>query len=183
MSDHFDSPDLARRTTLRSAAQWVGVLGAAGLGMAWPLESARAQFRVEIAGVGATRIPVAVAPFRSEDRSPQAVSAIIRANLERSGLFRLADATAERLDESVRPNLVDWRAKSVDALLAGSITPLADGRFDVRYQLWDVLKAQGLGGLSLVVPAADLRLAAHRISDEMYERLTGDKGVFATRIA
>lgn len=169
---------VSRRAALRQGAVLCAVAAGSLTGLpAW------AQFRVEIAGVGATRIPVAVAPFRSEDRAPQNVSAIIRANLERSGLFRVADASQERVDEAQRPNLVDWRARQVDALMAGSVTPLADGRFDVRYQLWDVLKAQGLGGLSLVVPPADLRLAAHRISDEMYERLTGDKGVFATRIA
>lgn len=63
------------------------------------------------------------------------------------------------------------------------MTQLADGRFDVRYHLWDVVKGQDLGGLSLVVPAGDLRQAAHRIADDVYEKLTGDKGVFSTRIA
>ncbi|MEI5528326.1 hypothetical protein WB388_48135, partial [Streptomyces brasiliscabiei] len=60
---------------------------------------------------------------------------------------------------------------------------LADGRFDVRYKLWDVLKGRDQGGLSLVVPSADLRQAAHRIADDIYEKLTGDRGAFATRIA
>ena len=53
----------------------------------------------------------------------------------------------------------------------------------MRYKLWDVVKGQDLGGQSLAVVSADLRLAAHRIADTVYERLTGDKGVFATRIA
>jgi len=172
------------RVDRRRSLQQLGLgLMAAGVGSAVPLGVAHAQFRVEIAGVGATRIPVAVAPFRGEDRSPQPVSAIIRANLERSGLFRLVDASGERLDEAARPALADWRARSVDALAAGSVGGLADGRYDVRYQLWDVLKQQGMGGHSLVVPAGDLRLAAHRISDEIFEKLTGEKGVFATRIA
>jgi TolB protein len=79
--------------------------------------------------------------------------------------------------------LTDWRSKGADALLAGSVTALADGRFDVRYRLWDVLKGKELGGQSFVVPAADLRLAAHRVADDIYEKLTGGKGAFATRIA
>jgi TolB protein len=60
---------------------------------------------------------------------------------------------------------------------------LADGRWDVRFRLWDVVKGQDLGGQSYAVPAADLRLAAHRIADFIYEKLTGEKGVFSTRIA
>ena len=77
----------------------------------------------------------------------------------------------------------EWRGRGADALLTGSVSRLADGRFDVRYKLWDVVKGQDLGGQSLAVVAADLRLAAHRVADAVYERLTGDKGVFATRIA
>jgi TolB protein len=67
--------------------------------------------------------------------------------------------------------------------VAGSITRLADGRFDIRFKLWDVVKGNVLGGQSTAVEAADLRLAAHRIADFIYEKLTGEKGVFSTRIA
>jgi TolB protein len=76
-----------------------------------------------------------------------------------------------------------WRQKGSDSLVAGSVTRLTDGRFDVRFRLWDVVKGQDLGGLSYAVAPADLRLAAHRIADFVYEKLTGDKGVFSTRIA
>jgi len=171
---------VSRRSVFTSLIGGLALVAGATL---WPLDAAQAQFRVEISGVGATQIPIAIGKFRDEARSPQPLSTIIKADLERSGLFRSLDATADRLDETGRPPLTDWRSKGADALLAGSATPLADGRFDVRYHLWDVLKGQDLGGLSLVVPAGDLRQAAHRIADEVYERLTGDKGVFATRIA
>lgn len=168
---------------LWSRRRWGCAVGAAAaLGAAVPA-TALAQFRVEISGVGATQIPVAIGAFRDEQRSPQALSRIIRADLERSGLFKPLDASADRLDEVSRPPLPEWRTKGADALLAGSVTLLADGRYDVRYRLWDVLKSADLGGQSLVVPAADLRLAAHRIADDIFEKLTGDKGVFATRIA
>jgi TolB protein len=163
-----------------------GLLGGlalgAGLSLA-PMPSALAQFRVEISGVGATQIPIAVARFRDEPRAPQPVSAIIRADLERSGLFKSLDASAEKLDEASRPALADWRSKGADALVSGSVTPLADGRFDVRYQLWDVLKAKEQGIRSFLVVGADLRQVAHRIADEIYEKLTGEKGAFASRIA
>lgn len=168
----------------RAAAQRIlgGVALLAG-GAMWPWHAAQAQFRVEISGVGATQIPIAIGTFRDEGRVPQPVSRIIKADLERSGLFRILDASADRLDDTSRPPLPDWRGKGADALLAGSATPLADGRFDVRYQLWDVLKGQGSGIVSMVVPAGDLRQAAHRIADDIYQRLTGDMGVFSTRIA
>lgn len=143
---------------------------------------ALAQFRVEISGVGATQIPIAVARFRDEAAGGQPIAAIVRANLERSGLFRGVDAPGV-LDETARPVMAEWRGRAVDALVLGSVTRLADGRFDVRYKLWDVVKGEDLGGQSQAVVAGDLRLAAHRISDAVYRQLTGEPGVFATRIA
>lgn len=141
-----------------------------------------AQFRVEISGVGGTQLPVAIAGFRDEDRSGQSISAIVRADLERSGRFRNIDAPGA-LDETSAPVIADWRGRGADALLVGSVTRLADGRFDVRYKLWDTVKGTDLGGQSLPVVAGDLRLAAHRIADAVYEKLTGERGVFSTRIA
>jgi TolB protein len=75
------------------------------------------------------------------------------------------------------------RQAGADAITAGSVTKLADGRFDVRFRLWDVVKGQDLGGQGFPVNPSDLRLAAHRVADYIYEKLTGDKGVFSTRIA
>jgi TolB protein len=141
-----------------------------------------AQFRVEISGVGATQLPIAVARFRDEDRSGLSPSAIIRADLERSGAFRIVETSAA-LDESSLPAMGEWRSRAADALVAGSVARLADGRFDVRFKLWDVVKGSELGGQSNAVEAADLRLSAHRIADFIYEKLTGEKGVFSTRIA
>jgi TolB protein len=141
-----------------------------------------AQFKVEISGVGATQLPIAVARFRDEDRSGQAPSAIIAADLERSGAFRIVDNSAT-LDETSQPLMGEWRARAADALVAGSVARLADGRFDVRFKLWDVVKGSELGGQSSAVDASEMRLAAHRIADFIYEKLTGDKGVFSTRIA
>ncbi len=145
---------------------------------------ARAQFRVEISGVGATQLPIAIVKFRDEERNTPSlsISAIVRADLERSGVFRSVDAPGP-LDESAEPVMAEWRARAADSLVAGSVTRLADGRFDVRFKLWDVVKGTVLAGQSAAVPAADLRLAAHRVADIIYEKLTGDKGVFSTRIA
>jgi len=165
---------MKRRTLLQLAA------APASFGL---FSAARAQFRVEISGVGATQMPIAVPRFRDEEKAPQPVSAIIRADLERSGFFRPIDAAGVAVDETTRPAMGEWRGRSVDALSAGSVQRLADGRFDVRFKLWDVVKGSEIGGQASAVDAADLRLAAHRIADYIYEKLTGDKGVFSTRIA
>lgn len=158
----------------------MGALGALGTAAALP---ARAEFRVEISGIGATQLPITLLPFRDESLGgANAISAIVRADLERSGAFRFVDAPL-RIDETGAPGFPDLRSRGSDALVAGSVTKLADGRFDVRYKLWDVVKGADQGGQSLAVPAVDLRLAAHRIADAIYEKLTGEKGVFATRIA
>ncbi len=141
-----------------------------------------AQFRVEVSGVGLTQVPIAFAPLRGEETSPQKTSAIVQADLERSGQFRGVTAGVV-VDETQRPDISATRQKGADALLTGSISRLADGRYDVRVRLWDVVRGQDLGAMSYVVVTGDLRLASHKISDFVYEKLTGDKGVFSTRIA
>lgn len=144
---------------------------------------ALAQFKVEVTGVGLTQLPIAIALFRGEPQAPQKISAIVQADLERSGQFRAVDATGASLDETTRPDVGLWRQKGADSLAVGSITRLADGRFDVRFRLWDAVKGQDLGGQGFVVTQADLRLVAHRIADFIFEKLTGERGVFSTRIA
>lgn len=152
-------------------------------GFALPLSTAAlAQFRVEISGIGATQLPVAITRFRDEDRSGQPISLIVRADLERSGQFRIVDSSGA-LDERSAPEFADWRGRAADALVAGSVTRLPDGRFDIRFKLWDVVKGQELMGQAYAVTAADLRLTAHRIADAIHEKLTGERGVNATRIA
>ncbi len=145
--------------------------------------SAHAQFKVEVSGVGLTQLPIAVVAFRGDDASPQKIGAIVLADLERSGQFRGVDNAGGAIDEVTRPDVAVWRQRGADSLVTGSVTRLADGRFDVRFRLWDVVRGQDMGGQSYAVTQADLRLAAHRIADFVYEKLTGDKGIFSTRIA
>ena len=154
--------------------------------LAWaPAAPALAQFRIEISGVGARQIPVVIANFRGDDRAPVALAAVVRADLQRSGLFAPTDAPGNlpvQLDERASIVAADWRTRGTDAVVAGSINRLADGRFDVRFKLWDVVKGEVLLGQNRVVSAADLRLTAHRIADEVQEKLSGERGVHATRI-
>lgn len=163
-------PPLSRRTLISLLAAGAAV-------------PALAQFRVEVSGVGMTQLPIAIATFRGEAQAPQKIGSIVRADLERSGMFRAVDTAGVIADENSRPDLASWRQKGADAMVTGSVSPLADGRFDVRLRLWDVVRGQDLGGQSYTVSQADLRLAAHRVSDFVYEKLTGEKGIFSTRIA
>ena len=147
--------------------------------------TAGAQFRVEVSGVGTTQIPVAVTPFRGNEAAAHKVGAIIQADLERSGLFRSVDLAGVPVSDETS-GLSDpsfWRKKGADALVSGSVTRLPDGRFDVRFRLWDVPRNDTLGGHGYTVAAGDMRMAAHKIADYVYERLTGEKSVFSTRIA
>ncbi len=159
------------------------VMGLGGLLVAATAMPAFSQFRVEVSGIGLTQLPIAVVSFRGEDQAPQKIAAIVQADLERSGQFRAVDASGVALDEASRPDVALWRQKAADSLVTGSVTRLADGRFDVRFRLWDVVRGQDLGGQSYTVPQGDLRLSAHRIADFIYEKLTGDRGIFSTRIA
>ena len=158
-------------------------LRALGASLALPaLTPAFAQFRVEISGVGATQIPIVLGRFRDEDRQPQSISAIVRADLERSGVFKIVDGPAPA-DENGLPDYNALRAKGADAVVSGSASRLADGRIDVRFRLWDVVKGADQGGQSEPTLPADLRLSAHHVSDQIYQKLTGERGIFSTRIA
>jgi len=154
-----------------------------GLAAALASRHAPAQMTVEITGVGSQQYPIAVAAFKTDGAVPQDISEIVRADLARSGQFRMVDpgSTAVAEDDSV--DLPQWRSRGADTLAVGSVSHLADGRFDIRYRLYDSVRNTRIDGESYVAPVAELRLAAHRIADRIYEKLTGDKGVFATRIA
>ena len=174
-------PPMLRPITAATARFFIAAWAALAVSFALT-SAAQAQLRVEMSGVGASQVPIAVVGFRNEQSVPQPLSQIVRADLERSGLFRGVEASGV-LDETAQPAMADWRRRAADALVGGSVTRLADGRYDVRFKLWDVVKGTELGAQSTVVVAADLRLAAHRIADFIHEKLTGQKGVFSTRIA
>ncbi|MFG6429385.1 Tol-Pal system beta propeller repeat protein TolB [Roseateles sp. LYH14W] len=159
-----------------------GLLALAALGASFGATPALAQVRIDISGVGGTRVPVAIVDFGDQAKSPQPIAAIIRADLERSGLFRTVDAPGG-LVETSSPVYADWRARQAEALVAGSVNRLADGRLDIRFKLWDVVRGAEIIGQAQAVLPDDARLAAHRIADIVYEKLTGEKGVFATRMA
>jgi TolB protein len=168
-------------TALSTLTRWLLLVVVFAIAPA-SMRQAAAQMRVEVSGVGATQYPIAIAGFVSSGRLPIEVTDVIRADLSRSGAFRLIDPLAT-LSDSAAPNFVDLRAKGADAVVGGSIARLADGRYDVRFRLSDTVRQTALGGESFVAAEGDLRFAAHRIADWIYEKLTGQPGIFSTRIA
>lgn len=142
----------------------------------------QAQMRVEISGVGSNQIPIAVAAFANEELSPQLVTSIIRDDLNRSGYFRLIEVGAA-IAETATVDFESWKGRGATALVVGSVQKKGEGRFDVRYKLFDVLKGDMLSGFSMDTPTPKIRLTAHKIADDIYEKLTGIPGVFSTRIA
>lgn len=141
-----------------------------------------AQMRIDVTGAGATRYPIAIANFAAGERAPQQVAEIIRTNLTRSGAFRVIDPQVT-LSDTGAVDLPAMRSRGADAVVTGSVARLADGRIDIRFRLVDAVRETLLAGESLVVPEADVRYGAHRVSDIIFEKLTGDKGIFSTQIA
>ena len=146
------------------------------------MPDAQAQLRVEIAGVDANQLPVAVAAFANEATGTQKISAIIQSDLARTGVFKLF-ATNEVMAETASIDYNAWRAKGADALVTGSVQKIADGRVEVRYKLWDTVKSAQLSALAMAAQPGLVRTIAHKIADDIYQKLTGIPGVFATRIA
>jgi TolB protein len=144
----------------------------------------RGALTIEIVGSGATQFPIAVVSFRAEEGLSQPLSPIVAADLQRSGLFRLIDAGGMRPvpHEPAQLNYEQWRARGADAVVIGSVSRMPDGRYDVRFRLMDVVKQAQLAGYVYYARADNLRLVAHKIADLIYEKLTGETGVFATRI-
>ena len=144
--------------------------------------AAHAQLSIEITGAGANRIPITIASFDGEGAVPQALTPVVRADLERSGLFKLVNASAT-LGESASVNFGDWKSRGADALAVGSVAAASGGRFEVRFRLYDVVKQTQLAGMAFVFAPNQYRATAHRIADLIYEKLTGERGIFSTRIA
>ncbi len=147
--------------------------------------AANAQLSIEITGAGAQRIPIAIAPFAGEGALAQGLSAIVRADLERSGLFRGLEVPPLNppLTEASPVNYAEWKSRLADALVLGSVAARPDGRFEVRFKLFDTVKGADLSGVAYTLSREQARTTAHRIADFVYEKLTGEKGVFSTRIA
>jgi TolB protein len=157
-------------------------IGATGLlGSLCPIGNALAQLKVEIAGVGANQIPIAIGQFWDDPAGENQITSIVAADLQRSGLFRVIPSN-DLVRETGTIDDSFWKSKGADALLGGSLSR-ADGRIEIRYRLHDTAKGAALAASGLKVNPQFIRLAAHRVADDVFEKMTGIRGPFATRIA
>jgi TolB protein len=143
---------------------------------------------IDITQGALTPIPIAVQEFLGEDpRFVAELTGIVTADLERSGLFKPLDPAAfiERVrDVNATPRFPDWRTIGAQALVVGRAGRAADGRYAADFKLHDVLSGRELlSSRRLAMPASQWRRLAHRIADQVYERLTGERGYFDTHIA
>jgi TolB protein len=169
-----------------------GLLAAAGGVAASALivpNAARAVLKLDVTQGTVQPIPIAIPDFigRQTEGSDvgKLVSSVITNNLRRSGLFQPLDPASfiekfQTIDTS--PRFQDWRVINAQALVAGRISREPDGRFKTEVRLWDVFAGTQLYGQQYFTQADQIRRAAHIISDAIYERITGDKGYFDTRI-
>lgn len=172
----------------RMRSFWCGLFAAA-LGIAGLLpDPAQAALTIRITQGIEGAIPIAVVPFGREGpagREPADIGAIIANDLARSGRF----APLHRDELPARPRaetevrFSDWRLLGTENLVVGTLAPRTDGTYAIRFRLFDVFRGEQLAGYSLHAQPAELRRAAHQISDIIYEKLTGERGAFSTRIA
>ena len=163
------------------AALCLMVLGLGGFYAA----PARAQVEVDVNQGAIQPLPIAIPSFTSSGQVGADIARVISANLERSGLFRPIPESAfpERdIDISLQPKFPDWKTTGAQALVNGQATLSSDGRLRVDFRLWDVGAEQQLLGLQFTATPDNWRRVAHKISDAIYEKLTGEKGYFDTRV-
>jgi len=142
-----------------------------------------AQMSIEITGVGQSLYPIAVMRFQDENKLPTNITDIIRQDLARSGYFKNTENGNAAESDNGTPNYKSWVARGADALVVGSVVQTGNNQFDVHYKLFDVRKAQGLGGLNLNSSAENLRSVAHKIADDIIFKLLGERGIFSTRLS
>ena len=150
-------------------------------GLAAP--SARAEIEVNVNRGDIQPLPIAIPAFNGGQVGAD-ISQVIGANLQRSGLFRPLDPATfveKDLNTAVQPNFDSWKQINAQALVNGQVS-VQDGRLVVDFRLWDVFSGQQLLGLQFTASPENWRRVAHKISDQIYERLTGEKGYFDTRV-
>ncbi len=148
-----------------------------------------AAVTVDINQANVQPMPIAIADFvggaANDSETARGVSEIITNNLKRSGLFAPIDPAAfieKILNVDAVPRFPDWRTINAQALATGRVTRQADGRLKAEFRLWDVLAGQQLAGQQYFTTPDNWRRIAHIISDAIYERLTGEKGYFDSRV-
>jgi TolB protein len=159
---------------------------AAGLTLAPGM--ARAVVEIDITQGQIQPMPIAIAPFMGEGGQAglaQDITDIVTADLQGSGLFKPADPQAfiERIaGVDAFPRFENWRPLNVQALVVADIRDDGQGKIQARYRLWDVFSGKQLGGEQFAMRSDSWRRVGHIIADSVYERLSGEKGYFDSRV-
>ena len=170
---------------------WRGAFLAAMLAFAslWPMRPAHGVVEIDITQGALKPIPIAIPAFSGTSLNDQKLGAdiagVVIADLERSGLFKQVDPAAyiERIvNLSQAPRFADWRTINSQALLVGRIGREPSGRLKAEFRLWDIFAGKQLAGQQFFTQPRNWRRVGHLIADAIYERLTGEKGYFDTRI-
>jgi TolB protein len=131
-------------------------------------------------------IPIAIPEFLGDDPKLAAdIAGVVTGDLERSGLFQPLDPASflERpRDVNAAPRFPDWRAVRAEALVVARVLRGSDGRLGAEFRLWDVSTGKQLAGQRFSAGSQNWRRVGHIIADQVYERLTGEKGYFDTRV-
>ena len=164
-------------------------LGALAGGLTLSARHAAAVVRLDVTQGNFQPLPIAISDFMggatTDNDTALGVTQIITADLKRSGLFAPIDPAAflEKITSvDAVPHFPDWRTINAQALATGRVTRQSDGRLKAEFRLWDVLAGQQLAGQQYFTTPDNWRRIAHIISDAIYERLTGEKGYFDTRV-
>ncbi len=149
-----------------------------------PPKPVQAALQVRVDQFVTEPIPLAIPDFLA---SPQGrdIATVVRADLERSGLFRSLNPASfiEKVsDINAPPRFGDWRTIQAQGLVTGQAAMQPDGRLRVDFRLWDIFGEMQMVGLQYTTTAENWRRIAHLVSDAIYERITGEKGYFDTRI-
>nr|WP_245256465.1 Tol-Pal system beta propeller repeat protein TolB [Bartonella tamiae] len=155
------------------------------LALAFYVMPAFAQLKVDVTGGNFNAIPIAVTEFLAGDDVGRNISAVVEADLERSGLFAPIDKTSflERISNpDVQPRFSDWQQIGAQGVATGRVNIEPDGRLRIEFRLWDVYSGQQLEGRQFYTTPQSWRRVAHIIADAIYQRMTGEQGYFDTRI-
>ena len=162
-------------------------LSAAALALAFAcgpaVVPAHAQVEVDINQGQLNPLPIAVAPFTGPQGAD--IAGVISADLQRSGYFQPVDPstfTEKDLDVNVQPRFDAWRTINAQALVDGSATEDVNGRLNVEFRLWDVFNGKQLAGVKFTATKENWRKVAHKVADQVYEKLTGAGGYFDSKI-
>ena len=146
------------------------------------------SLNVDIVGGVKTATPIVVVPFAQAGGAPLStdIADVMRNDFNRSGKFRsLAKSDiVEFPSKGSDIKFATWRLLKQDYIVVGNVRDAGNGMVQVEYELWDVNKQQSLLHQQMPpAPVGDLRGVAHQIADIVYEKITGVRGAFWTRIA